>query len=313
MREFKINVNDANQRVDKFVQKTCTNLPKNLMFRFIRQKKIKVNRKRCEPNQMLTEGDIVLMFISEEFFSEKKLDLHHVKKLTEILYEDENILVIDKQVGEIVHSDDKHETGLIDRILKYLVETNQYDPQKENSFIPALVNRLDVNTGGIVMACKNAKALRYINESIKQQKIEKHYVCIIEGKLKDQRYEHFYVKDEKANKGMIFDTYKEKSKPVCLETKTLHIGKNYSLVDIHLITGKSHQIRAQLAHLNHPLIGDVKYHGKNMMKHQALYAYKLLFHLDDENFTYLNHLKIEQNRNFVTQKYKELENVEPFK
>lgn len=305
MREFVINENDAGQRVDKFIRKSCPNMPQSLMYRLIRQKKIKVNRKRCEPKQILQEKDIVLMFISDDFFVDKTFDFKDVKDLTNIVYEDENLLIIDKKPGVIVHSSehDKKDT-LIERVLKYLIQSGQYDPQKESSFIPAFANRLDKNTGGLIIACKRASSLRDVNEMIRLHHLEKHYVCIIEGMLEDKRYEHYYKKDEKQNKAFIYDYPKEKSVKVLLETKTLAQGKRYSLVDVNLITGKSHQIRAQLAHLKHPLIGDVKYGGKKIMQYQALYAYKLDFG------SFFNGLTVTASDNFVIRKFNELEGIE---
>ena len=308
MREFVINENDASQRVDKYIQKTCHQMPKSLMFRLIRQKKIKVNRKRCEPNQMLKVNDTVQMFISEEFFVEKTVNIQHTKKINNIVFEDENFLILDKEVGIIVHSNEKEENDtLIQRVIKYLIDTNQYDPSKENSFTPAFANRLDQNTGGLIIACKNAKSLRAMNEMIRNQEIEKHYLCIVEGTVKNGLLKHFYIKDKNQNKAMIFNKQKEGSVPVSLEVNTVHSGKKYSLLDIHLITGKSHQIRAQLSFIGHPLIGDVKYNGAKIMKHQALYAYRLVFHTEMDDFRYLNDIEILQKENFVKNKYISLE------
>ena len=273
----------------------------------IRQKKIKVNRKRCEPNTILMMDDHVQMFISDDFFETKEFSLNKTKKLNNIIYEDDNLLIIDKEVGVIVHSNEKEQNDtLIQRVIKYLIDTNQYDPSKENSFVPAFANRLDQNTGGLIIACKNAKSLRAINEMIRSHEVEKHYLCIIEGNVKNKLYKHYYIKDKNNNKAQIFDFQVKGSVEVMLEVKTINSSRIYSLLDIHLITGKSHQIRAQLAHLNHPLIGDSKYGGLKIMKHQALYAYKLLFHTKNEDFKYLNNLIIEQKQNFVLNKYNEL-------
>ncbi len=311
MREFLINENDADQRLDKYIQKTCRKMPKSLMYRLIRQKKIKVNRKRSEPNAMLQKGDRIQMFINEDFFADEKIDVSKASKLQGIVYEDKHFLILDKQQGVIVHSSRKFQGDtLIDQVMKYLIDTHQYDPQHENSFRPAFANRLDQNTGGLIIACKNAKSLRIMNEMIRTHQVEKHYLCIIEGKLRDGLYKHYYMKDEKRNMALIFDEPKNNCAEVSLAVQTLHHGKKYSLLDVDLISGKSHQIRAQLAHLHHPLIGDVKYHGKQIMKHQALYAYKLTFHTDQPDFEYLNAIKIVQKNNFIIQKYKSIENVE---
>ena len=311
MKEFRVNENDADQRLDKYIQKTCFELPKSLMFRFIRQKKIKVNRKRSEPSYILQKDDTIQMFISDEFFVNKKMDVSKAAKLSGIVYEDKNFLILDKEAGMIVHSNNKFEDNtLIQQVLKYLIDTKAYNPMVENSFTPAFANRLDQNTGGLIIACKNAKSLRFMNELIREHGAEKHYLCIIEGVLKDGLYEHHYIKDRKKNMALIFDDPKKGSVPVSLEVHTIHQGRRYALLDVRLISGKSHQIRAQLAHLHHPLIGDVKYHGKMMMKHQALYAYKLLFHVHNDEFQYLNSVKILQKDNSVIRMYHKIENVE---
>lgn len=311
MKEFVINENDAGQRVDKYIQKTTNNMPKSLMYRLIRQKKIKVNRKRCEVNQQLMVGDSVQMFIADEFFQSKELPIYQAKKLESIIYEDQNLLIVNKEVGVFSHSDSNHTTDtMIQRILRYLIETGQYDPNQENSFIPGIVNRLDANTGGLMIACKNAKTLRRMNEAIKNNEIEKHYLCIVLNGVKDGRYDHYYKKDEKSNKAFIYDSHVQGSVRVSLSVKTLCTGKKYSLEDIHLITGKSHQIRAQMAHLGFPLIGDKKYGGNSIMKHQALAAYKLIFHLNDDEFAYLNQNNIIYLNNFVQKKFEQLEGIE---
>lgn len=310
MREFIINENDASQRVDKYIQKVCHQMPKSLMFRLIRQKKIKVNRKRCEPNQMLQVNDTIQMFVSDEFFVEKKMNVINTKKLNNIVFEDDNFLILNKETGIIVHSNEKEQDDtLIQRVIKYLMDKKEYDPSKENSFTPAFANRLDQNTGGLIIACKNAKSLRLMNEMIREHQLEKHYLCIVEGNIKDGLLEHHYIKDKLNNKAMIFSIPKENSVPVSLKMKTIHKGKKYSLLDIHLITGKSHQIRAQLSFIGHPLIGDTKYGGSKIMKHQALYAYRLKFNSKNPEFSYLNDLNIQQNSNFVINKYNQLESV----
>ncbi|MGN1343681.1 MAG: RluA family pseudouridine synthase, partial [Traorella sp.] len=256
---------------------------------------------------ILKLDDHVLMFISDEFFIDKEMKLTNTKKLSNIIYEDENYLIIDKEVGLKVHSDiHEDEDTLIQRVKKYLIDTRQYDPTLENSFTPALANRLDQNTGGLVIACKNAKSLRAMNEMIRCHEVEKHYVCIIEKQIKNGLYKHYYKKDSTINKAIINDKPFDNSTLVQLAIRTLETNNNYSLLDIHLITGKSHQIRAQLAYLGHPLIGDRKYGGSSLMKYQALYAYKLAFHTSNKDFQYLNQLKFIKEHNFVTLKYQEM-------
>ena len=169
MRELTVNKNDAGQRLDKFILKTFKSMPPPLMYRFIRQKKIKVNRKRAEQNYMLVQGDIIQFFIPEEFFAEGSEEFAFMKLTPriDVIYEDENIMLVNKKVGMIVHSDDDQVVDtLIDHIKAYLYRKGEYEPKNEQSFAPSLCNRIDRNTGGIVIAAKNAEALRIINQKI---------------------------------------------------------------------------------------------------------------------------------------------------
>ena len=183
MRVLTVNKNDAGQRLDKFLSKAVPSLPTSLMYKLVRTKKIKVNRKRTEHTYFLCEGDTVELFIKEEFFSAPSES--SALKLTpriDILYEDENIMLVDKRAGMIVHSDDKESTNtLISHICAYLYQKGEYDPAKENSFAPSLCNRIDRNTGGIVIAAKNAAALRIMNEKIKNREMKKKYLAAVHG------------------------------------------------------------------------------------------------------------------------------------
>lgn len=287
MREFTINQNDANQRVDKYLSKSLKKLPQSLMYKYIRNKKIKVNRSRCEISQRLNVGDTLQMYIAEEFFDDEvTLDFLQSDGQVDILFENEHVLIVNKAVGVLTHSDEKtFQDTLIMKILKYLYLTKVYDPQVEASFTPACANRLDRNTQGIVLAAKTAQGLRSLNELIKLKKIEKHYHCIVEGCLPKTHDHlcHYYLKDEQLNQAKICDTLQEGWSQVVLGYQVLKQQGDYSLVDVHLITGKSHQIRAQFAYIGHPLYGDFKYHAhKSKRNTQALCAYSLKFH-DIEN------------------------------
>lgn len=282
MREFIINRNDADQRLDKYLAKSLKRLPKSLMYKYIRNKKIKVNRKRCEISQRLNEGDLVQMYISEEFFEEQNdLSFMQASDQLNVLYENEHLLIVNKPANLLVHSDDANQFDtLMDRILKYLVKTKAYDPYGEKSFTPALCHRIDRNTEGIVIAAKTAEALRMMNEKIRQREIEKHYLCIVEGQLRgSKKLVHYYRKDEQKNKAILSSIFKEGLSEVSLIYKSLAVKERYSLLDIDLLTGKSHQIRAQLSFIKHPLLNDVKYLGKpfRQLEGQALCAYKICF------------------------------------
>lgn len=301
MRILEINKNDAGQRLDKFLQKRLKTLPVPMMYRFIRQKKIKVNRKRAEQNYMLVEGDTIQLFIPEEFFEDNASE-HSFMKLTpkiDIIYEDENIMLIDKKVGMIVHSDDDQQVDtLIDHVKAYLYRKGEYIPENEQSFAPSLCNRIDRNTGGIVIAAKNAETLRIINQKIKDNEITKRYLCAAHGIMENKRatLHGWLIKNSDTNMVKVF-TAKPNSKDakeIITKYTVLKVKNNMSLCEVELVTGRTHQIRAHFSSVGHPLLGDGKY-GVNRddkkigYKFQALYSYKLTFSFknDDSVLSYL--------------------------
>ena len=185
MKKFIIGKNDANQRLDKFISKAVPDLPKSLMYKYIRTKKIKLNRKRAQISDRLCENDVLELYINDEFFAnEAKKDYDFLKsgKKLDIVYEDENIMLLNKPEGLLCHSSaDEYGDTLINRIKRRLYESGEYDPEEENSFTPSLANRIDRNTCGIVMAAKNAEALRILNQKIKEREISKYYLCLVHG------------------------------------------------------------------------------------------------------------------------------------
>ncbi|MBR4949892.1 MAG: RluA family pseudouridine synthase [Clostridia bacterium] len=300
MKEYIINKNDSDQRLDKFIQKTVKSLPKALMYKYIRQKKIKVNKKRAEISTRLFEGDVISLYINDEFFAPSS-DNSDFKKLTvnlDIVYEDENILLINKPVGLICHSDDKESYNtLISHIKAYLYEKGEYIPENENSFVPSLCNRIDRNTQGIVIAAKNAQTLKIINDKIKNREIEKYYLCLVHGRPKKSKdtLKGYMLKNEKTNTVKVYDKQIKGSKTAITEYEVISSFKDISLCKIHLITGRTHQIRCHMASIGHPLLGDGKYGTNEMNKKypfrfQTLCSYKTLFDFKSESgiLDYLN-------------------------
>lgn len=292
MRTIVINKNDANQRVDKFLGKLFrSKMPKSLLYKYIRKKRVKLNGSRCAPEDILSEGDVLNLYINDEFFADK--DIEETPFNLDIIYEDENIILIDKPTGLVVHADSRgSKNTLINQILSYLKDKGEYLPQKENSFTPALCNRIDKNTRGIVIAAKNAQALRCMNNIIKHHMVKKKYLALCEGVIKQDRgvLKGYLYKDSKQNKAYVSKLPKEGAKYV--ETAYEVIGRRASstALQVELITGRTHQIRAHFASIGHPLVGDKKYGSKNsQFKYQALYATSLEF-LDGFEDTLLSYL-----------------------
>ena len=300
MKEFHIGPNDAGQRLDRFLSKSVPLLPASLAQKYIRIKRIKLNGSRAERDTRLQAGDLLQLYINDEFFDTPREDnafLTVAAPKLNIVYEDENILLVDKRPGLAVHPHDGAEYGrtLIDHIQAYLYQKREWRPREENSFTPALCNRIDRNTGGIVIAAKTAEALRVMNQKIKDRELDKRYLAIVEGTLKQKTgsLTGYLFKDAKKNRVFVTDTPQPGSKSCRTDYQVLAAEKGLSLVECKLITGRTHQIRAQFAHAGHPLLGDGKYGklNKNFDRtYQALYSYKLSFGFttDAGGLAYLN-------------------------
>ena len=300
MKEFTIGPNDAGQRLDRFLAKAVPLLPASLAQKYIRIKRIKRNGGRAERDTRLEAGDVLQLYINDEFFDKPREDnafLTVANPKLNIVYEDEHILLVDKRPGLAVHPHDGAEYGrtLIDHIQSYLYQKREWRPREENAFTPALCNRIDRNTGGIVIAAKTAEALRVLNQKIKDREMDKRYLAIVEGapKPRDGSLKGYLFKDAKKNRVFVTDTPQTGSKSCQTNYKTITSARGLTLVECELITGRTHQIRAQFAHAGHPLLGDGKY-GKLDKRfdrnYQALYSYKLTFDFttDAGSLEYLN-------------------------
>ena len=301
MREFTIGPNDAGQRLDRWLAKTLPLLPAPLAQKYIRIKRVKCNGKGAKRDTRLVQGDVLQLYINDEFFdtpTPENAFLSVFKPQLDIVYEDEHILLVNKMPGMVVHADETEKVNtLINHIQAYLYQKKEWSPYWENSFAPALCNRIDRNTGGIVIAAKTAEALRVMNQKIRDRELEKLYLCAVLGRPTPSAgtLEGFIVKDEAKKQVSI------RSKPVpggrkaITKYRTLATKGNLSLVECDLITGRTHQIRAMMAHAGHPLLGDGKYGSEKVnrqygRKHQALWSWKLTFQFttDAGELDYLN-------------------------
>ena len=292
MQIITVKKNDAGQRLDKFLSKAVKGLPMSLMYKYIRTKKIKVNRARTQQSYMLCEGDEIQLFIRDEFFASPESDhgaLYRIIPKLDILYEDEHIMLLNKRPGVLVHEDTAAaENTLIMHVKAYLAQKGEYDPASEHSFAPALCNRIDRNTGGIVIAAKSAEGLRVMNEKIRNDELQKCYLCAVHGvpKKKQATLHGWLRKNSAENLVDISDEKKAGYKEIITKYRVLKEKHGNALLEVELVTGRTHQIRAHLSHIGHPLLGDGKY-GVNRQekargyKFQALYAYRLQFRFRD--------------------------------
>ena len=322
MREFVINSNDSGQRLDKFVSKTVWGLPLSLMYKFIRKKRIKVNGRRAEEKQILAEGDVVEMYIPDEFFEKKSKDtdtaeLSRVVPRLDIVYEDENIVLLNKAPGVLSHRGDEGDPSVADgadretllyHLKAYLFQKGEWDPASENSFSPSLCNRIDRNTGGIVVAAKNASALRDMNAMIKDGAVNKKYLAAVHGRPGPDRavLKDYLFKNHKTNTVRITKEQVRGSKEIVTEYRVLSYCREHdlSLVEVTLHTGRTHQIRAHMASIGHPLLGEGKYAENKAdralgYKYQALWSYKISFGGSESSLSYLAGKEFEVDRSKI--------------
>lgn len=287
MKSITVQPNDAGQRLDKFLTKALPNLPQALLYKYIRLKRIKVGGRRAQISDRLQAGDTIELYINDEFFEKPRphYDFLRAAKHLDILYEDANLLLLNKKVGLLSHPDDtEYVDTLIGRVKRYLYEKGEYDPASEQSFTPSLVNRIDRNTCGIVMAAKTAEALRLLNHIVKSRQIHKEYLCVAHGTppRREDTLCGYLRKDEAKNKVEVLHSPAPDAKEIRTFYRVLDTYRGLSLLEIELLTGRTHQIRAHLASIGCPLLGDGKY-GTNARnkaygyKKQFLCAYRLTF------------------------------------
>ncbi len=300
MKSFTVSGNDAGQRLDRFTAKAVPSLPSGLIQKYIRLKRIKVNGKGSARDYRLCPGDIIEMYINDEFFDLKRpapAKSASAPKL-DVVYEDENLLLVNKPAGMLAHSAGEWDPAtLIAGIQAYLMEKGEWDPAAENSFTPALCNRIDRNTSGIVISVKNAPALREMNELIKERVLKKYYLCIVHGRPKKQEatLTGYIFKDAVKNQVYVRSAPEKGARTAVTRYRVLASKGGLSLLECELVTGRTHQIRAQLAAAGHPLLGDGKYGSERLNRtfretKQALCSWRLVFPKDAELgcFAYLS-------------------------
>lgn len=298
MKIITVNKNDSGQRTDKFLAKFLPNMPKSLLYKQLRKKRVKRNKKALGAQDILHEGDELYLYINDEFFKDKPLPQSTASEKPAIIYEDENILIADKPAGQASHGGND---SLLAEIQSYLYATGVYDPAQEHSFAPALSNRLDRNTRGLVLAAKNAQAQKALNNAIKEGHVSKQYLCLVHGSPKPERgqLQSWLQISSAENKVTAVKKDTPGAKEARLSYRILKKQDGKSLLEITLLTGRKHQIRVQLAELGHPLLGDTKYGAPKdkSWRYQALCAYRITFkenigclaYLDGKSFEIKNH------------------------
>lgn len=295
MKEIRITNNEEGQRLDRFLKKYLNKANQSFIYKMIRKKNIKLNDLKAEPETVLKKDDLVQLYLSDDTidkFREKKTliqtDIHF-----KVVFEDDNILIVNKPVGLSTQPDVTSSRNLIDEIKMYL------DAKEENisfTFKPAVCNRLDKNTSGLVIAAKNYDTLKQTNKAIRERNIRKFYIAKVHGIIKENlELKDYLIKNDEKNMVKIVKSNVDNSKMIVTYAQPVKIEKNYTWLEIEIETGRAHQIRAHLSSIGHPVVGDKKYGKKDSEKHQILHAYKLILDGYEENLAYLNKLEVKSD------------------
>lgn len=287
MQEIIVTANEAGQRFDKLLAKYLNEAPKSFLYKMLRKKNIVLNGKKATGNEKLVVGDSIKLFLADETIAKfSKCHVRHTSGDIDVIYEDEHILLINKPVGMLSQKAKQEDVSMVEQITSYLLKTGQLTEEELRKFKPSICNRLDRNTSGLIVAGKTLFGLQNMGSLLKERIIQKYYLCLVEGIVKEREYvKGFLKKDEKRNKVVISSKKTEDSLPIETEYVPIRYGKYCTLLEVHLITGRTHQIRAHLSANQHPIIGDYKYgnHQVNAyyksrygLESQLLHAYRLV-------------------------------------
>ena len=301
MKEFIINENEAGQRFDKYLGKLLREAPKSFFYKMLRKKNITLNGGKATGNEKLVQGDHIKLFLSDETFekfsgTEEKIARAHQK--LDVIYEDENVLFINKPVGMLSQPADGKEPSLVEYLTGYLLENGSVTEESLHTFHPSVCNRLDRNTSGIVAAGKSLAGLQELSTLFHDRDLHKFYRCLVKGEIKKEKYIKGYLhKDEKCNKVTVQEKETPGALPIETRYRPLSSNGNVSLLEVELITGRTHQIRAHLAGSGHPIIGDFKYGNRPLneayrqkygLQSQLLHAYRLQIPQIEGRLSYLS-------------------------
>lgn len=303
MQEIKVSDTNVNQRIDKFLLKYLNDAPKSFIYKMFRKKNIKLNGKKIEGSEMLSNGDVITLYLSDEtidnFKSKKEFVTEDVGNIA-VVYEDENILIVNKPYGVLTQpAKETDNDTMIHRITKYLIDTGEYVESEAQGFTPSVCNRLDLNTSGLIITGKNLNATQRINELIREHKVDKFYTAVVYGQVRQEReIKGFHYKNFATNEVSVSARRKSSiDKEVITKIYPIKSNGEYTLLSIKLVTGKSHQIRASLNTVNTPIVGDRKYGNyevnqffkrKYGINNQLLTANKVIINDEDGMFSYLN-------------------------
>lgn len=317
MKQINVSANESGQRLDKLLSKFLREAPKSFLYKMMRKKNITLNGKKAQGNEILSEGDEIKLFLSEETIGKftktaVAVSIKDRQKLS-VLYEDEHIVLIDKPAGMLSQKSSPEDVSVVEHLISYLLESGSITQEQLALFRPSVCNRLDRNTSGIVIAGKSLAGLQQMSELLRKRTIGKYYRCIVHGKVdKDQYLSGYLSKDEKTNKVTVTKEAHGDARPIETSYHIIDSGQDWTLLEVHLITGRSHQIRAHLASVGHPIIGDSKYGEEQINRryrksdgiaHQMLHAYRLSFPSLSGTFSYLS------NRSFeapLPEKYRQM-------